>query len=129
MKARGLKFTFLFLLAVAGFGAITMLLWNALLPSIFGIASINFWQALGILALSRILFGGLSAGAIGHLHHHHHNPTHPIHEKWTKMTPEERKQFINKRKHFGFGHHFGKGFFDTECLGGDENEEAGKGDE
>ena len=57
MKTRIFGHLALVLLAVAGFSAITMLLWNAFLPDIFGIVSINFWQALGLLALSRILFG------------------------------------------------------------------------
>ena len=40
-------------------GTIVMLLWNALLPSLFSLPAISFWQALGILVLCRILFGGL----------------------------------------------------------------------
>jgi hypothetical protein len=35
-----------------------MHLWNWLLPPLFGWRQITFWQALGILALCRILFGG-----------------------------------------------------------------------
>jgi hypothetical protein len=38
--------------------ALVMLLWNALLPEIFGIKAIGYWQAAGVLILSRILFGG-----------------------------------------------------------------------
>jgi len=40
-------------------GLVVMTLWNALLPAILGVKAIGFWQALGILVLSRILFGGL----------------------------------------------------------------------
>ena len=40
-------------------GEIVMQLWNWLLPPLFGWREITFWQALGILALCRILFGGL----------------------------------------------------------------------
>ena len=39
------------------FGAVTMWLWNWLMPEIFNLPAIGFWQAVGILALSRILFG------------------------------------------------------------------------
>jgi len=35
-----------------------MALWNCLLPEILGVKSISFWQAMGILVLSKILFGG-----------------------------------------------------------------------
>ena len=127
MKARIFGHIALVLLAAAGFSFIMMLLWNALLPNIFGIVSINFWQALGLLALARILFGGVT-GAMRHLYHEHSNHTHPhslIREQWEKMTPEQRKMFINKRRHFGFGHHpFSKGGFDWN-----EYEEAEKGND
>jgi apolipoprotein N-acyltransferase len=39
-------------------GAITMWLWNWLMPAIFKLPTIGFWQAVGILILSHILFGG-----------------------------------------------------------------------
>jgi hypothetical protein len=106
------------LAAIAGFGAAVLLLWNVLLPPIFGVAAINFWQAVGLLALCRILFG--SFGGFGgrhwmsHAHAHFHD--NPIREKWMKMTPEERKEFIKKRHHFnhGFDFSFRHDFFDNE---------------
>ncbi|GHS93976.1 hypothetical protein FACS1894207_1370 [Bacteroidia bacterium] len=89
----------------AAFSVAVMLLWNWLAPAIFGWAVINFWQALGLLVLARILFGGL-----GHRHwldrsRHHHNP---IREKWMNMTNDERKEFMKKRHfgHHGCGHDF-----------------------
>jgi hypothetical protein len=89
------------LAAMAGFGAAVLLLWNALLPPLFGIAAISFWQALGLLALCRILFGSFGGSRMlagrGRFH------KNPIREKWMKMTPEERNEFIKK-------HHFGHGF-------------------
>ena len=44
-------------LAAVGGGAV-MLLWNWLIPSIVGWRALTFWEALGLLALCRILFGG-----------------------------------------------------------------------
>jgi MinD superfamily P-loop ATPase containing an inserted ferredoxin domain len=121
MKTKGLGFALLFLVAIAGFSAATMLLWNALLPNIFGITTINFWQALGLLALVRILFGGMGGNAMKHLHRHHHQ-NHPMRDKWLKMTPEEREKFIKeKRQHFGFGRPF-----DKYCFDKNEYEEADK---
>jgi hypothetical protein len=69
-------------------GEIVRLLWNWLLPPLFGWPQITFWQALGLLALCRILFGG--RGGHGH--------------RWTaRMTPEEREQFRHRlRERFGF---------------------------
>jgi hypothetical protein len=39
-------------------GASVQWLWNTLMPELFGLHQVTFWQALGLLALSRILFGG-----------------------------------------------------------------------
>jgi len=69
-------------------GEIVMLLWNWLLPSLFGWREIRFWQAYGILALCRILFGG----------HGWHRPArsnfrHRMKERCARMTPEERERF------------------------------------
>ena len=46
------------LLFIAIGGELVLQLWNWLLPSIFGGRRITFWQAIGLLALCRILFGG-----------------------------------------------------------------------
>jgi hypothetical protein len=43
-------------------GGIVMLLWNWLLPPLFGWPQITIWQGFGLLALCRILFGGLGRG-------------------------------------------------------------------
>lgn len=42
-------------------GEVRRLLWNWLLPSLFGWHEITFGQALALLVLCRILFGGLHA--------------------------------------------------------------------
>src|SRR3990172_3177733 len=51
-------------------GWVVSWLWNALLPPLFGLPVIGFWQALGILALARILFGGVG-GSKGSARRHH----------------------------------------------------------
>jgi hypothetical protein len=99
----------MFLVAAAGFSAVTMLLWNALLPQIFGIASINFWQALGLLALSRILFCRFGGRHPFGTHGMGHATRNAIREKWMNMTPEERKEFIKK--------HYGRHGFHKRCFG------------
>ena len=38
-------------------GALAMVLWNWLMPMIFGLTTINFWQAFGIVLLAKLLFG------------------------------------------------------------------------
>lgn len=120
MKARGFKMIIMGLLVLGAFTAVVMLLWNLLIPGIFGLAAINFWQALGIFVLARILFGGFGLGRM--MHPGMHGRGNPIHEKWRKMTPEQRRIFIEKRKKFGFGGPFG-----GDCC--KEHEEPGKKDE
>lgn len=55
--------------------AVVMVLWNSLLPEIFGIKAINYLQAVGVLILSKILFGGFGRGH-RHFYGHRHLKTH-----------------------------------------------------
>lgn len=45
------------------FGYVIMLLWNALMPQIFGLPSIGYWQGIGLFILARILLGGFGGGS------------------------------------------------------------------
>jgi len=76
------------LLVVAGIavlGWVVMVLWNWLMPPLFsGVSEIGYLQALGVLVLSKILFGGLRGhGCRGRWRRH----------RWEGMTPEEREKF------------------------------------
>lgn len=48
--------------AIVLFTVVTMLLWNWLVPVLFSGPIISFWQAAGLLVLSKILFGGFGGG-------------------------------------------------------------------
>ncbi|MDR1023471.1 MAG: hypothetical protein LBL94_09420 [Prevotellaceae bacterium] len=48
----------LVLATIALMGLAVMLLWNKLVPDIFGLATLNFSQAVGLFVLARLLFGG-----------------------------------------------------------------------
>lgn len=75
-------------LFVTIFGYVVMRLWNWLMPALFGWHVIGFWQAIGILVFSKILFGGF--------HGRHGGPMpwrRRMMERWEKMTPEEREKF------------------------------------
>ena len=88
-----------FLLFVALGGEVVRLLWNWLLPPLFGWPQVTFWQALGLLALCRILFGG-----IGMHGSPRSNVGRRMAERWAKMTPEERELFRQgMRERCGFG--------------------------
>jgi hypothetical protein len=91
------KLIFFAPLAIAGValfvfigGEIVKLLWNGLLPDLFGWRPVTFWQALGLLVLCRILFGGLGRHGGGR-------------RMTSNMTREERERFRQRiRRRFGF---------------------------
>jgi hypothetical protein len=85
---RVLKIAVFGTLAVAAAGFVVMSLWNVVMPGIFAVRSISFWQALGLLILSKILFGGLRPHTGG-------GPRwrRRMMERWEGMTPEEREKF------------------------------------
>lgn len=101
------RYRFLRVLKVALFAVVAgtvasfvvMSLWNVLMPGIFAVRAISFWQALGLLVLSKILFGGFrplagcgSRGRRGMM------------ERWERMTPEEREKFkLGMRRGCGGG--------------------------
>jgi hypothetical protein len=84
-----LKIVLIVLLIAAVLSFIVMSLWNWLMPAIFGLRTITFWQALGLLLLSKILLGGF--------HRHGHSGRRGwrrrMEARWAKMTPEERERF------------------------------------
>jgi hypothetical protein len=97
-------------------GLLVMSLWNALLPAIIGVKSIGFWQALGLLVLCRILFGGLGfrPGMFG--------MRRRMHERWMNMSPEQREAFMQQRRE-GFGRHGHRGHHDRCGWRGRREEE------
>ena len=86
------------LLVIVIGGEIVLHLWNWLLPSLFGWRQITFWQAVGLLTLCRILFGGVSGRGF-----HRSNYRRRMAERCEHMTPEERERFRQRvRERFGF---------------------------
>ena len=80
-------------------GEVVLQLWNWLTPTLFGLKQITFWQAVGLLALCRILFGGFSGRGS-----HGSNFRKRMSERWDRMTPEEREKFRQvMRSGGGFG--------------------------
>lgn len=86
---RMLKFAPLAIVGVAVFGFlfgwVVMSLWNWLMPALFSLHAITFWQAIGLLFLSRILLGGFGR--------HHGHWRHRMRERWEYMSPAEREKF------------------------------------
>jgi len=83
-----------FILFIALGGEVVKLLWNWLLPPLFGWSQITYWQGLGILALSRILFGGFGFhGPRSNIRHRMWRHKDTGMREWLDMTPEERERF------------------------------------
>ena len=106
-KQRMRPFRFLFFIVVAPlaiflFGTLVMYLWNALLPALFHFPLISFWQAIGLFALSRILFGGFGSGGGGR--NKHRGFSKEWKEKCMNMTEEEKLEMKEKwRSRFSMG--------------------------
>ncbi len=95
-KARVVGIVVLVVVAVAVLGAIVMVLWNAVLPALLaGVHPIDYPQALGLLILCRLLFGGFRGR---HGWHEHRNW-----RKWHAMTQEEREQLLRSGERCGRG--------------------------
>jgi len=73
---------------LAGFGSAVWQLWNLLMPKLFGLPALGFWQAVGLLSLSWILFGSWRGFPRRHGHW-----GHAMRERWAQMSPEERESF------------------------------------
>ena len=74
-------------------GFIVQWLWNWLMPSIFGWRQVTFWQGIGLLALCRILFGGL-----GRHGWHHSRDGHGMGGRLGRATPEERERIRQRMR-------------------------------
>jgi len=90
-------------LAVTLFSFVVMWLWNRLMPNLFGLHVLSFWQALGLLILSKILFSGFHGRPgfsrdwrMRFIHRMTPEERERIREgllKWDQMTPEQREAF------------------------------------
>ena len=110
-------------------GAVIMLLWNALLPRIFGFPQLNYPEAMGIFALARILFGGFGLGGSRGIRERsgYLNRTNKIREKWMNMSDEERNEFIKNERSFAGFHRRHSGFpdFFNNEAGPEQHTEGG----
>ncbi|HUK53615.1 MAG TPA: hypothetical protein VL099_10040 [Candidatus Binatia bacterium] len=90
-------------------GGIVTLLWNWLLPPLFGIRAVSFWQALGLLVLCRMLFGGFGVRGAGRSRVRE-RIRERMDERWGGITPQEREAWRQRmRERFGFGPPPGEG--------------------
>lgn len=86
MRIHGARFILFGIVFVGVIGLVLSGLWNALMPAIFGLPLISFWQALGLFLLSRIFFGHF--GGFGH-----RMRKARFVRGLQDLTPEERERF------------------------------------
>ncbi|GGG58177.1 periplasmic heavy metal sensor [Hymenobacter glacieicola] len=95
----GLKFILFATLFVAVAGFLTMYLWNWLVPTLFSGPTITFWQTLGLLLLSRILFGGWGRGGRGQGWAQRRRLwKQKMESRMAGLTPEEQEKFQQKMR-------------------------------
>lgn len=82
---------------------IIMALWNNILVAVLHVSVINFWQALGLFALSRILFGGFPGKPAWAGHYRRRQQMEEMRNKWFNLSPEEKKHFKEEWKNRGCG--------------------------
>ena len=80
---------FIAMAAALLFGLVLMLLWNWLMPVIFGLPIITYWQAWGLVLLAHILFKSFP----------HHRPYHPLHrfrhdDDWKKKMRQRYRDYM-----------------------------------
>ncbi|MGE5105990.1 MAG: hypothetical protein ACM3H8_00470 [Sphingobacteriales bacterium] len=79
-------------IAILIFGGVVMLLWNNVLAVVLHVSAITFWQALGILVLSKILFSSFGGGS-GYRRDYQKEKM-----MWRNMTPEQKEKFKEEWK-------------------------------
>jgi len=84
---KGLKMLVLLAVVVGGGAYVVMSLWNFVLPAATGLRAISFAQAMALLVLARVLFGGFFRG-----HRRGAGWRRRMRERWNQMTPEERER-------------------------------------
>lgn len=94
-----LFFITVFVAIVSAASCIVMFLWNSILTEVTSVKPLSFWQAAGLLALGKILFGGFG-GRGGKW-----KKRKEWKDKWMNMNPEERheakarwKEYCEKKK-------------------------------
>jgi hypothetical protein len=95
-------------IAILVFGGTVMLLWNNVLSPVLHISTITFWQGLGILVLSKILFSSFSGGSGSRRDYWKQRMM------WKNMTPEQKEKFKEEWKNRGRRWGYRSGDSETE---------------
>jgi hypothetical protein len=88
---RALKMLAFVALASVVFGFVIKYLWNWLMPAVFGLHAIRYWQAVGLFVLSKILLGGFHRNGGGR--GRHRGWKNHMEKRFARMSPEDREKF------------------------------------
>ena len=86
------KFVVFGIIGLAAFTYLVMLLWNWLVPELFSGPLVNYWQTLGLLVLSKIIFAGFAGG-----HHKRHDRPG---DHWKKKYHRKMNGLSKEQKEF-----------------------------
>ena len=102
MEKKMIFMPFLFAAMIIAMGYVVMLLWNWLMPGIFELRIISFWEAVGLVALPKILFGGFHGKhkCCGGNHGGKGQWKHKFKSKWHHMSEEEKSKWESKFGHY-----------------------------
>ena len=92
----GIKMAFWFLAMIIIVGFVVMELWNWLIPEIFNGNTINYWQALGVLMLARLLTG-FGKSSMGHWKNKM-SSSYKMSRGWSSMSDEDKDRMREKFK-------------------------------
>ena len=90
---RAVGFLVMAVVFIAVMSWVVMSLWNWLVPALFHGPAVEYWQAVGLLLLTRILFGGLRGRGAWH------GRGQLWRERWANLTPEERERMREQLRH------------------------------
>ena len=80
------------------FTFVVMWLWNWLMPEVFNLGMVTFWQAAGLLLLSKIFFSGTGHSRSWHSDRRKKYWRSRFEEKWKRIPEDKKEEFINKMK-------------------------------
>ena len=105
---KGVGMAFMTLIAIIIYGYVFMWLWNMLVPEIFGLTTINYWQSFGLIFMAKLLFGFNTGKHKGwhqnkEWHLQKHQWKNKIEQKMEGMTEEEKQKFKESMKGWCYG--------------------------
>ena len=111
------------------FGLLVKWLWNFLMPGLFGLNQITYWQAFAMVILAKLLFGAFGS----HHRDRHHRPPYPFRKWHDRFYGSPHEPWDRKSSHWKYYHRYwqeeGKEAFEAYVKKIQEKEEGASNDE